>query len=355
LLVCLVLFIVAVSATSEVDRSLIPRDQSLKNYELVENWYFSTSEKIVSFTALKRNWRFNLLPSNVTGSGGSLSYWTGYLVGSETLASFNIGPNEISSLIVEHGSFYYIGMAGRVPLLIAHSLNPEQLVIYSSADVNSGSLAGHCGHKQVPEHSRLNVPQNHKRDTGIKNLALYVDGTWFSNQGPDPVALLNDVNVVYQGSGVSTFTINYLGDIGFNAGGDMNTGLNQVKQYVQAREQSFKIYDNIFLLSGNPYGWWRYDGPVGLAWTGTSCWPRDYQPYFKTGIGALMPHYNPNYNWVQFNYPNMIQLVAHELGHNRTPGNPAHDMEAGCYVMSTPLCDTVGGVRFRPSWVPRMC
>jgi hypothetical protein len=322
----------------------------LVDHEPVLNFNFDDSNNILSFDAYGHSWSFLLERQNLTGPN---SYYHGSQIGGARTCSFTIGKTEFMGMILGASDSYYIERLHLIQMLnstdLSH-LHPDDLIIYRAADIRSPANIGECklGHQDVPEEVRRNVPEQDEKErysARFQYLALYVDYLFVQRSPYDPVGILNHVNAVYARSGLHGFYIHYYGYIGFNAGGDIGTALNQLVNFVYYYRGFFgPNFDNIFLLTGQFYGW-NGGGTIGLAYIGSGCWPRNYYPWYKTGVGALCT----------YNLPYMIQEVAHELGHNRTPGNPSHDFGGGCFVMNSYICDSVGGVIFRPSWVARMC
>lgn len=328
-------------------------------YEVVQDWRLRDGR--LSFEAFGRLWQFVLQVNNVTG--GRNTYYNAILIGANSHASFTVGDHEISGLIMEGRRMYFIEQIKHASLIPDREKHdPETIVMYSVADVETGDLGVHCSMIEAPEdveegHRTREISERAPR--GPKRLAVYIDNLYNPNQGPDVAGLIADVNTVYKNSNVPQFIdIFYGGSVGYSSSTDIITALSTFRNWVAQRRSAHARFDNVHLLTGRPYGFGGTGGAVGVAYSGTTCrYATGEATDLKTGLSALMPR-------TRFNRPSMIQVIAHELGHNRTPplpqpcpqGDCAHDRAGGgCFVMAPSLCDTRGGVVFRPTWAARMC
>jgi len=271
------------------------------HYEPVEKFTVSEDRDQLSFYAYNHKWTFQIWLTDVRSE--NKYHFFGRLAGPhKSIASFTLLPNYITGLIVFNNETFW--------LEAKDPATPLDLFLYKSSDITFDPAfaqlkCGHSGH--TPVH------QNHGHNKRvITSYAVFEDQYWVSN-GYNPswytadgtYGLLNDVNVLYAASGLSTF----------------NFAIEGVRSnsWITFDTLSYMLNDLATFWSGNAHDgknalWLVGNNVGGLAYLGTGC---SSNPFYKTAVAGLS-------NWSRLW---TVKTIAHELGHNRGAN---HDFNNQC-------------------------
>eukprot|EP01087_Luapelamoeba_hula_P013688 TRINITY_DN3922_c0_g3_i1.p1 TRINITY_DN3922_c0_g3~~TRINITY_DN3922_c0_g3_i1.p1 ORF type:complete len:365 (-),score=46.71 TRINITY_DN3922_c0_g3_i1:115-1209(-) len=326
------LFFVIVLCVGFSSATLV-RSTQTETAERVNDFAVSSTNE-VTWSAFGRSWSVQLTLSDVVEDNEE--YFHGTLAGDDSaIVSFALLPgNDLSGMIVTVAETYWISR--------------QDDIIYMSSESNQDASSGQAPtfteplmHETVPApEARSQVPAPSvgtvKKATAERTtvstykVAVYYDQNWatasnnpWSTQA-STIALFNDVNAIYQASGLATFSVVYQKQV-TNSASTVTDMLTYWANTMSTKLSSFtdNSYTNQLWLVGQNVG--------GLSYVGETCKGSAGVMKFKTAVAGL----------VNFSRLWTVKTIAHELGHNRGAVHTFDNQCAGstatgcqCSVMS---------------------